>query len=242
MLEPYIAKWKLRDLIRIWTEFHQVVMAGRGATDVAPERESRFLDLKARIAGRLSMLTTAVPSSMAQEAQEEVRQVTEMLNHFRSLKTESPPAPGEKAEFERLWHRHFIFLNKLKGVPLGHKPSRVVGRTGAAPTGMPRHSVHRSIPVARLLGFLVRAGIVCLVIYLLGRAFGLRWQPGGHLGADIPADAPALGRNIGGAIGSLWGGALHFMNPVVAAYGPIITLVFVGILLLGVGYWVFIRG
>lgn len=242
MLEPFIANWKLRDLIRKWTTFHQVVMASRGAADVAPEQERRFLDLKASIAGRLPVLTTAVPLSLAPEALEEARQMTEMLNRFRTLKTEAPPAAGEKAEFDRLWHRHFIFLNKLKGAPLAHKPFRVVGRTGATPTGMPRHRIHRSIPGAHLLGFVVRAGIVFLFIYVLGRAFGLRWEPGGRLGAEVPANAPALGSNVGGALASVWGGVIHFMDPVVAAYGPVITLVFVGIVLLGIGYWVFVRG
>jgi hypothetical protein len=242
MLDSFRDWWKLRDLIRSWVEFRGIVTDSFGAQTVTPEQEDRFLQVKARIARRLPHLTVSATGVLAQEAQKQASLMTELLNRYRTLKHEAPPAQREREEFDRIWHQHFIFLNKMKGAP------RVTARTylghggAGVPTGMPRHRAHRRIPGAGLLGFVIRVGVFALVIYLIGRAFGIRWDQSGRFVAEKPQTLGGAGQNVVGGLHSVWGGFVHFFDPVVLAYGPFLTIVLVVVLLLAVGYWVFVRG
>jgi hypothetical protein len=116
------------------------------------------------------------------------------------------------------------------------------GSSSSVPTGIPRHRLPRAMPGRALLGFTTRVGVVFLLLYLLGRAFGVRWEAGGRLVAGYPATAAGVRQNVSAALGSLWAGVVRFLDPVVAAYGPAVSLALVGVLLIGIGYWVLVRG
>jgi hypothetical protein len=234
--------WRLRELIRSWVEFREIVLKSLGANDVSSEQEERFLRVKARVASRLPSLSISEFGSLGGESQREVGLMTDLLNRYRTLKLEAPPGQREREEFDRSWHQHFIFLNKMRGAP--RTPERVHSRRAgvAAPTGMPRHRIRRRVPGAGLLGFVVKLGIFAAVIYLLGRAFGIRWDEGGRFVAEKPQTLGAAGQNVVGGLHSIWGGVVNIFDPVVMAYGPAVTIVLGVVFLLAVGYWVFIRG
>lgn len=241
MLESFRDWWRLRELIRGWVEFREIVVSSLGAQSVTSEQEERFMRVKARIASRLPFLAAAGSGLMAQEAQKQVGYMTDLLNRYRTLRIEAPPGARDREEFDRIWHQHFIFLNKMKGVQRAPAP-HYSGHGAAVPTGMPRHRARRRMPGLGLLGFVFKLGIFALVIYLIGRAFGIRWDQSGRFVAEKPQTLGGAGSNVAGGLAAVWGGFLHIFDPVILAYGPFFTVVLVVVLLLAVGYWVFIRG
>jgi hypothetical protein len=242
MLGSYLDWWRLRGLIRSWVEFREIVLNHLGAREVTAEQEGRFMRVKARIASRLPLLSASALGPLAGEAQKQVGLMTDLLNRYRTLKLEAPPGQREREEFDRIWHQHFIFLNKMKGVPRVQERVHTMRAGSGVPTGMPRHKLRRRMPGAGLLGFVVKLGIFAAVIYLLGRAFGIRWDEGGRFVAEKPQTLGGAGQNVVGGLHSIWGGFAHLFDPVVLAYGPVFTIVLVVVFLLAIGYWVFIRG
>jgi hypothetical protein len=241
MLDAIRDWWRLRELIRSWVEFREIVASHLGAQVVAPEQEERFLRVKARIASRLPFLTEAASGPIAQEAQKQVGFMTELLNRYRTLRLEAPPGQRDREEFDRIWHQHFIFLNKMRGVR--RTPAPRYSRHGVGvPTGMPRHRSSRRLPGLGLLGFVFRIGIFAIVVYLIGRAFGIRWDQSGRFVAERPQSLGGVGNNVAGGVATLWGGFIHFFDPVIMVYGSFVTVALVVVLLLAVGYWVFVRG
>jgi hypothetical protein len=235
--------WKLRQLIQAWKEYRDLLLRWEGSKDVPAEAEQHFLSLKARIASLLPLLVTQVPAGMVPEASKHMELMTDLLNRHRTLHFENPPGPKWRELFEQSWHMHFIFLNKLKGVKPGtaRRPSAM--RPAGVPTGLPRvHRVRGPLPGVGLLRFVVKLGLFALVVYLLGRAFGLRWEEGQHLTVQAPASVSAAGHNVAGGAQTVWQSVAQFFHPVVSAYGSTATIGLVAIALLGLGYFIFIRG
>jgi hypothetical protein len=75
---------------------------------------------------------------------------------------------------------------------------------------------------------------------LVARAFGIRWE-GQRFVTNIPTSLGGIGENLWGAVQSVWFGLGNFLRPVTTAYGQEVTIGMVGILLIALGYWVFIR-
>ncbi|MBM3285856.1 MAG: hypothetical protein FJY88_00675 [Candidatus Eisenbacteria bacterium] len=243
MLESCRHWWRLRNLIRSWIEFREIVTKSLGSAEVSAEREDRFLKVKAGIASQLPhILGEAGPGPIAQESQRQVTMMTDLLNRYRTLRSDSAPSAREAEDFERVWHQHFIYLNKLKGTVRRREAAAGLRGTHAVPSGLPRHKIHRRVPGLGLLSFIVRLGIIALVIYLLGRAFGIRWDASGRFVAQPPTTVGGVGGNVAGGIHSIWSGVLGLMSPVVALYGGSLTIILVVVLLLALGYWIFIRG
>jgi hypothetical protein len=232
--------WMLRNLIRSWREFRDLVLGVLGADVVSAEQEERFLQLKARVAAHLPGLTASIPPANQAELKEQFAQITELLNRFRSLRADAPLDQAAREDFERRWHRLFLYLNTLKGLPEPTAPVQAARRRTAF-DGTSRRSMRRPLPGARLLGFVIRLGLVALVIYVLGRAFGLRWDASGRFTAQGPLTVSGLGQNFLNAMRSLSSSAGHLADPVVATYGSTLTIVLFAIVLLGAGYWVFVR-
>lgn len=241
MLDSFRDWWKLRQLIRGWVEFREIVTGSLGAQSVTPEQEERFMRVKAQIASRLPHLATLGSGTMAQEAQKQIGFMTDLLNRYRTLRLDAPPGARDREEFDRIWHQHFIFLNKMKGAQRA-PAARYPGHGPGVPTGMPRHRTRRRLPGLGILGFVFRLGVFALVIYLIGRAFGIRWDPAGRFVAERPATLGGAGSNVVGGLTTVWGGLIQFFNPVIMVYGPFFTVVLIVIFALAVGYWVFIRG
>jgi hypothetical protein len=251
MYERIAGWWRLRSLISYWSEFRELVLQCEGSAEVTPLQEATFLRLKAKIASRLSHLSTGVPSSVAQEAHRHQALMTDLLNRHHTLKVVVPRTDQQKEDFDRAWHQHFIFLNSLRGMhpePAARKAGSAGARRRlpAVPTGMPTGRVYhqRSYSTARFArGFLrlvVQLGILVAILYLLARAFGVRWEAG-HFTASKPAGASGFGHNLAGGIQSILDFFTGFMQPVVASYGLYVTLGLVGVLLLGLGYLFLVR-
>jgi hypothetical protein len=248
MYERIAGWWRLRSLIRYWSEFRNLVLQCGEATEITPLQEETFLRLKARIASRLPHLTTGVPGALAPEAKRHQALMTDLLNRHHSLKVVVPRTDQQREDFDRAWHQHFIFLNSLRGMhpEPQKKPGGSRRRLPGVPTGMPTGRVYHerryraSRIGAGLLRFVVQLAIVVAILYLLARAFGLGWE-NGHLTAVRPAGAAAFGHNLAGGLQSIINFLTGFMQPVIAAYGLYVSIGLVGVVLLGFGYFLLVR-
>lgn len=242
MFDRLIAQWKVRRLIQSWSDFRSAVTQPGDPNTNPSLDEKNFLALKARIASLLPVLN--IPGPQGPEAQTHLRAITEMLNQSNPL-----PANAPREDFERRWLEHFVYLNQLRGLSLaGNGP-----RARSVPTGIPERRAPFRIPGADSIGFLFRAGVVTLAIYLLGRAFGFRWSNlapagavGGAPGKGGATTTPAP--NLSNVPGELSNGAQavshsvsNFFRPVFEAYGTNVALILFGILLIALGYWFFVR-
>jgi hypothetical protein len=241
MFEGFRATQRYQELIRCWIAYRDMIQRFEGAQGVTEDHESRFLRLKAKIAGLLPILESRAPGSLARETQRRVVLMTELLNRHRTLRREEPPTESEQEEFQRGWHEHYIFLNQLKGVPVVREPKASPRRPGEAPTGMPARKLRRGTPGGWFLRFVLRVAVLAVAIYVIGRAFGFRWGVGGGLEFERPRTISGLGTNLWQAIQSFGSGIIDFMQPVVYSYGLESTIALVGVLLIALGYMFFIR-
>jgi hypothetical protein len=243
MFDRVMTRLRLRQLLGRWTEFHHCVLNLEGSPEVTPKQREQFLRLQARIAGLLPLLVTVQNPDIIAESKSHLGLMTDLLNEHRTLDREKPPGPEAREGFEQSWHRHYLYLNKLAGsawttgVRAGTGPSR--HRT---PTGVPTWRGNAERPVVRLLGFTVRLALFALAIFLLGRAFGVRWKEGGAFTAQAPGSLGAAGQQAQGGLQAIWTGAVRFFDPVAAAYGPGVTLFLLGLLAVLLTYWFFLRG
>lgn len=241
MWTTWCARWRLRGLIQDWLAYRDVVrrlLEGAGESGLESER---FLRLQARIASRLPLLTTALPGALAPEGQQHAAAITARLSLPAPEPAGESRAWGREA-FEHEWQEHFIFLNKLKGVALG--PISPTARPHAARVsdGTTRGRLRRPIPGARLVGFIVRVAILAVAVYLLGRAFGLRWDAAGRFAPETPRGASGVIGNLWSGVQSVWSAAVGLLDPVVAAYGSTLTIALVAILVIAVAFWRSMRG
>jgi hypothetical protein len=248
MIGSLYGRWKLRRLITAWKGFHDLLLRWGASKEVPAETEQAFLDVKARVASLLPVLSTRVPVALAAEAGQHVELMTGLLNRYRRL-AEVPDDEREREGFELRWHQAFIFLSKLTGVSLApasapHRGARPASVPTGIPTGLPtgRTRVRRPLPGLWVIPFAVKLGLFALVVYLLGRAFGVRWDGGFHLAGGRPQSASAVGQGAVGGVQDLWHITARFLEPVTSTYGTNLTIGLVGVLLLGIGYLVFIRG
>ena len=243
MFDRLIAQWKVRQLIRSWSELRLAVTQG-GDPNVPPSAdESHFLRLKARIASLLPVLN--LPGPQGPEAQAHARAITDMLNQTKPLPVDAVAA---RDEFERRWLEHFVYLNQVRGLPLASPGPR---RARGVPTGIPERRMPFTIPGSASLGFLFRAGVVTFAIYLLGRAFGFRWSSIAPATATVkggtttaPGTAPNLSSvpsELSNAAQAVSHSVSEFFRPVFESYGTNVALILFGILLVALGYWFFVR-
>jgi hypothetical protein len=243
MLESIRHWWTLRRLTQEWIAFRSYVEHKLGFPGVTPTDEEGFLKLKARIASRIPRLAGDVPLAAATDTQKQFAEMTELLGRYRSLQAPSALADREREDFDRAWHQQFIFLNKLRGMRPARQPGAAVGKRPFVPTGTPSYRRRRfGFPGAGFIRFAFRLLIFVVVVYVLGRTIGIRKDEVGHVGFQPPTSLQSAAtnfiegsRSVGGAVGQI-------LSPVVAAYGIEMTLILVGVLVLGVGYLVFVRG
>lgn len=235
------SRWKLHQLIQSWRKFHDMVVQDEGVQGITKEKEEVFLGLKGRIARQLPMLADGLPTAVVAEVQRHQTLMTDLINRHRTLRREAPPSAKERDDFEHAWHSHFIFLNKMKGLPRQKKEKVARARhTSAAPSGMPAKRVDRTRMGAWVFRFLVQLAILILILYLVARTFGMRWD-GGRFVTTFPTTLNNVGQNLWEAVRSIWTGFAGWLSPVSATYGTEVTIGLVGILLITLAYWVFIR-
>jgi hypothetical protein len=118
MLEFWRAKWGLQRLIDSWTEYHTLVADALRSDQVTWDKEGPFLELKATIASRLLALENAAPPEWADETRREIGDITELLKGHVTLRQKCADENWDPDGFDRVWHGHYIFLNRLKGMSL----------------------------------------------------------------------------------------------------------------------------
>jgi hypothetical protein len=238
-----MSKWKLRRLITGWTEYREAVLAEREPGAATARQEEDFLALKARIATLLPLLVVGTPAGAAAEAQNHSRGMTELLNRYRSLGVEGAPVGRDREEFERRWHEHFVFLNKLKGMKFGQDKLPSMRRSSAAvPTGIPARRYRRGLPGVWMIKFAFQLAILAAILYGIAWILGVQKDTStGRLAVGHTRSLSELSAASGRVLVSVWNGVTSFIAPVVKAYGPESTIVLLGLLLLALGYWTFVR-
>src|SRR5262245_19423145 len=246
MLEVHRYRKRLEHLISEWTEYRSLVLNRMGAPNLKNEEEKRFLNLKGKVAEDLTNMTSWLAPSLSQEVQGHLRGITSLMSRYPTLFTSGPLDEQNRAEFERSWHDHFLFFNRLKGIRPdrhGREPRNMAAATQAyiPPTGQ---KVHKRSAGAHFLTVFLRLLFLIFIIFLLMKY--VPWQrfkdpttsttpnPGGVQGFLITA---------GDRVKAVLAG-VHlptFLNPVVEAYGTEVTTILVAVFLLIIAYFIFGR-
>ena len=240
MFSGHKNKKRAEALIADWVRYREIVATRLGAPDVTPDEERRFLALKGRIVENLTAVVAGVsPRGPGQDVQNHQRGITEFLNRHALLGAEAVPTEAEREEFSREWHRLFLFLNRLKGL-LGREIAKAAA-TRPKPQTPPLR--WRLSGVGWFVRFALRLALVVAAIWLLAvllpweRITGARFHPGKITGS--------LPHSWGGARDAVSGFHLPTLggvfSPVVERYGPEVTTILVAVLLVAIGYWIFIR-
>lgn len=242
MFEGRKSRSRLEKLIRQWTEYKSLVLNRLGAEGVGAAEEQRFLKLKGQVAEGLVGLTMELAPSAAQEAQVHLRAVSDLLNRYPTLFAAQPLSQESKENFERNWHDHYLFLNKMKAVQSHPQAKSAKDIPHPMGPGMGPAGVHKRSGGARFGVVFLRL----LVLVALGWAL-VRFIPWHRLGSGENAGG------FGGFAKEAWASTRetfsHFsipslggvLDPAIDRYGPELTTVLVAVFFIALGYWVFIR-
>jgi hypothetical protein len=241
MFEGYRDRSRLDRLIKDWTEYRRLALTRLGAGDVSAAEERRFLKLKGKIAESLASLSLDLGQNAAQEAQTHLRAIGDLLSRFPTLLADQPLDPQLKDGFERNWHDHYLFFNKLKGMRGRSETQEARAAKGPAPDGV--GSIHKRSGGARSGVVLLRFAIVVAVIWILVRF--VPWHRLGSISAEeggLQAFASDAWGSVKEAVGSFSASSIGgVLKPAAEKYGPEATTVMVAVLLIALGYWIFIR-
>lgn len=242
MLDSVRWWWALRGITQDWVSFREWMIRKLGSADVTPADEEDFLRLKGRIAARIPAIEASVFHGLARDAQTEFAEMADLLNRYRSLHTATPISAQEREEVDQEWHRHFLFLSSLRGQRRAPRPeSATWGDMG----GLGAWGHARSRRPKRFHGFggtLVRLSVAAAVLYAFARVVGVRKGETGTLVFQPPSSFQSVVTNFVDASKSVGGAIGNGLSPVIAAYGIEVTVVLVGVLVLGLGYLTLARG
>jgi hypothetical protein len=194
----------------------------------------------------LQELADTVPRGIADECHREFAKMLELLKRHRGLGAADRPAEWSKEKFEGVWHEHYIFLSKLKGASLVPKqpitPQR--RKVKASPTGFgkPGSMPHRRSFFPGPLRFVFWLVVIAAIIYGVGWGFGIHQDTGGRFVTAQTSQVALACANVANAAVSMWDDVEGFFKPVVNRYGKLWTIIIVAVLLLSIGYLIFIRG
>lgn len=231
---------RLDKLIRQWTDYRGLVVARLGVGDANATEERRFLDLKGQIAEALASLTGQLGQAAAQDAHNHIRAMNSLLNRYPTLYADQPLDPKAREDFDREWHDHFLFFNKLKGMDPQSEPEPRPGAGYLAGAGTA--TIHRRSSGTRMATITLRLLVLVAMVWALVRFVPWRrFLEGGGTGSGakslgvFSSEAWTSVRQTVGHAGS------GILDPAVQKYGPEATMVLLALLLLAAGYWLFIR-
>jgi hypothetical protein len=237
MFGAYRYRSRLEKLIRQWTDYRGLILTRMGSADVSASEERSFLKLKGQIAEGLASLTGKLSPTVAQDSHAHLRAMNSLLNRFPTLYAEEPISQQVRGEFEREWHDHFLFFNKLKG--MGTEPETEDPRHGL-PGGRAAEAkaMHRRSGGARFSTVLLRLLVVVALVWAV--VMFVPW----HLLRRVESDGGAKGfvvqswDAVRATFSSMAGSIL---DPAVARWGSETTMVLVALFFIAIGYWIFIR-
>ena len=234
MFGTYRYKSRLEKLIRQWTDYRGLILTRLGTGEVDAAEERNFLKLKGHIAEALASLTGKLSPSVAQDSHAHLRAMNSLLNRFPTLYADEPLSANVRGEFEREWHDHFLFFNKLKG--MGSEPEATDRRQGyPAPESK---KIHRRSGGARFSTIMVR--LIVLVAAVWAIVMFVPW----HLvrGMDADGGIKGMASQSWDAIKATFSGMSgNILDPAVARWGSETTMVLVALFFIAIGYWIFIR-
>jgi hypothetical protein len=242
MLESIRCWWTFRGITHDWVSFREWTIQKLGSAEVTPADEEDFLRLKGRIAARIPRLEASIADAYAQDAREQFAEMKSLLNRYRTLRAATPLSAQDREEVDQEWHRHFLFLSSLKGAV--RAPRRESLRSGGiADAGYAWNAgPRRRRRVGGSFALCVRLMVVAIVLYALARVIGLRKGEAGSLVFQPPSSFQGVVSNLVDASKSVGGMIGNGLSPVIAAYGVEVTVVLVGVLVLGIGYLTLARG
>ena len=241
MLSAYRYKARLERLIRQWTDYRGLVITRMGSGDVKPGEERNFLTLKGQIAEALAVLTGKLNQATAQDANSHLRAMSSLLNRYPTLYADAPLEPKQREEFEREWHDHFLFFNKLKGM---QDQAEAPDERSRTITTSQVESLHATTGGTRMSVVLMRIGLLVVIGFALVRFIPWNMMTVGYQKSGSGS--------VGGFFAGVWAsikntfantstGGVGILEPVASQYGAEVTLVLVAVLLIGLGYFIFAR-
>lgn len=246
MFEVQRYRKRLDHLISQWTVYRSLVLNRMGAPDLRNEEEKRFLNLKGHVAESLTGLTLWLPPALAQEIQGHQRGITSLMGRYPTLFTDRPLDEQNRTEFERSWHDHFLFFNRLKGIKPdrhGREPRALAAASQVyiPPTGQ---TVHKRSGGARFVTVSLRLLFIVLLVFIL-----VRYVPWERLREPTTSTTPNPGgvqgflMTVGDRVKAVLAGISlpDFLDPVVAAYGSEVAVILLAFFLLIIAYFIFGR-
>lgn len=245
-------KSPIEKLMNDWSGYKTLVTTRLGAPDVHAGEERKFSELKGRIAEGLSAFGAIhLSPSLMQEAGAHQRAMGDLLNRYPTLLVDQPLEERSREEFERAWHAHWLFMNRVKGAkedaPSGGarvgQPAMAGagGRVGASAVPTTVNRKHRSFG-AWLAGFLFKLAILGLLIYAAVVFLPWRQLSNNAEAGGVMAFLSGAWGTIKAALGGIdFSGVEALFKPLVDVYGPEATTIMVALLLLAVGYLLIIR-
>lgn len=240
MLEAWRAKRHIAKVIRSWVRFRRLMLEAYKTGQVGSGLEAKFLKLNARIAAQLQLLSQWVPRELTGETNSQVEGMKKLLMIFVTMKSGNSDSSWIQEEFDRKWHEHFLYLNKLKGMRLNAKNvSRNMEQW--VPTGIGQKRVVGSRGLSRPARVVIGLAVLASVVLLMGWGFGLRVSGNGSVTVSDKPALQDLWTSVSSTVNALGADVIELFSPVLAVYGPVVTTMMLGILLLILGYWIFVR-
>jgi hypothetical protein len=240
-----VVRWKRWELQREWVKYRAFVLQAIDAGGVPEGAERVYLAQQARIVAGLEFVAArvnGVPEAEARQAMDEIRQ---LLQRHRCLKLNAVNRTAAWEDFDKSWHRSFLFISRLRGAPIkaasrAPRAAFPVAKGEAVPTGFTRRRLHMPRPhFRRWLRYLVQAALLVFVIYVVAYSIGFRVADGHLVLPQTPSSFAQVFNNFMAAVNQVWAGAF---GPLAASIGTLTTLLLAGLLFLLVGYWLFVRG
>ncbi|MBC8367289.1 hypothetical protein H8E52_07760 [bacterium] len=238
VLNSFGSRLRMKSLLNHWVEFRVLAVSYGGKNTLTALAEKEFLKLKGKLAVDLEWLNSILPLDQNDDICLKVEAVMSMIQDHHTLPHEDQDEPWNVDEFDKIWHDHFIFLNRLKGMELkraSESPRKLVASLPGAKA--PNSGQTKRLVIAKSAPMFT--GLLVIVFLLvLAKAMGLE-NSGNGFKLNPPQSFGEVLRNISGLGSDVWGQVQGFMEPIMITYGPLWTAILLAILLSAFGYLVF---
>jgi hypothetical protein len=230
VLNSFGSRMRMRGLLNHWVEFRVLAMSYGGKKTLTTLAEKDFLKLKGKLAADLEWLSSILPMDRAEDIRSKVDAVMMMIQTHHSLPYEDDEEPWNAEEFDKDWHEHFIFLNRLKGMELDLRIEPGKKQMASMPGAVaPKLSKPKRLVIVKSLPVFSAIFVIILVV-LIGKAFGLKSGVDGIV-LEPPKSLGEAGGNLIQFGQDFWMQVQGFLEPIVVTYGPLWTAILLTLLL-----------
>lgn len=238
VLNTFGSRLRMRSLLNHWVEFRVLAVSYGGKATITALAEKEFLKLKGKLAVDLEWLNSILPFDHSDDICLKLESIMSMIQDHNQLPHEDAENPWDVEEFDKIWHDHFIFLNRLKGMELKtqvESPKKLVAALPGAKA--PNSGQTKRLVIVKTAPMFTGLFIIVFLL-VLAKAMGLE-NTGKGLKLNPPQSFGEAFSNIGGLGSDVWGQVQGFMEPIMITYGPLWTAILLAILLSAFGYLVF---